>query len=250
MNFTYDAYRSLLKKISEQGYQFSDYKNWKKTGRCVILRHDIDNDIEKAVRLALIEGSGGVTSTYFVLLTSDFYNVFSKKSSDGLKLIAAHGHSIGLHFDEVCYPEISGNVEAIKEKIKEEAEVLSRAIGSRVDIVSMHRPSSFVLEADIKIPGMINSYGQKFFKEFKYLSDSRRRWREPVEEIIESEKYERIHILTHPFWYHETEENIQETVSDFINNGNYARYQSMEQNITDLESIMAKNEVLKKENEI
>lgn len=193
---------------------------------------------------------GGVTSTYFVLLTSDFYNVFSKKSSDGLKLIVAHGHSIGLHFDEVCYPEISGNVEAIKEKIKEEAEVLSRAVGSRVDIVSMHRPSSFVLEADIKIPGMINSYGQKFFKEFKYLSDSRRRWREPVEEIIESEKYERIHILTHPFWYHEKEKNIQETVSDFINNGNNARYQSMEQNITDLESIMAKNEVLKKENEI
>lgn len=59
MNFTYDAYRSLLREISEQGYQFTGYKNWQKTERCVILRHDIDNDIEKAVRLALIEGSGG-----------------------------------------------------------------------------------------------------------------------------------------------------------------------------------------------
>ena len=49
---------------------------------------------------------------------------------------------------------------------------------------------------------MINSYGQTFFHDFKYLSDSRRRWREPVEEIIRSGTYDRLHILTHAFWYH------------------------------------------------
>ena len=39
------------------------------------------------------------------------------------------------------------------------------------------------------VPGMINGYGKVYFKEFKYLSDSRRWWREPVEEIIESGQY-------------------------------------------------------------
>lgn len=59
MNFTYDGYRNLLKKISSNGYQIVDYKDWQKTGRCVILRHDIDNDIDKAVRLSELEMLGG-----------------------------------------------------------------------------------------------------------------------------------------------------------------------------------------------
>lgn len=135
-------------------------------------------------------------------------------------------------------------METVKEKILEETDLIGRAIGSRVDVVSMHRPSKFVLEADIHIPGIINSYGQTYFEDFKYLSDSRRRWREPVEEIIESEKYERLHILTHAFWYHETEKDIHETVLGFINSGNRARYQAMKSNITDLDSIIHDREVV------
>lgn len=123
--------------------------------------------------------------------------------------------------------------------------MLSGAVGCKVDIVSMHRPSQFVLEADIDIPEMINSYGKTYFKEFKYLSDSRRRWREPVDEIIESGGYERLHILTHPFWYNETEEDIHETVSKFVNGGNDFRYQVMASNITDMSSIMTVQEVIR-----
>lgn len=244
MEFTYEAYRNLLTLIKQCGYYVATYKNWQEVGHCAILRHDIDYDIGKAVQLAEIESAEGVTSTYFVLLTSDFYNVFSKESQDACKHIINLGHTIGLHFDEVCYPELFGNVEAVKSKILEEAELLSRAVGERVDIVSMHRPSKFVLEADMFIPGMINTYGKKFFKDFKYLSDSRRRWREPVEDIIGGGYFEKFHILTHAFWYNESEEDIHETVSNFINGGNRRRYQIMERNITDLESIMPEAKVL------
>ncbi len=245
MKFTYDGYGNLLRKIRGKGYQIADYKNWQESDRCVILRHDIDNDIGKAVKLSKIERLRGVSSTYFVLLTSDSYNVFSKKSNDGLKQILANGHTIGLHFDEVRYPELSGDIEAVKEKIVEETEILSGVIGSKVDIVSMHRPSRLVLDADLDIPGIINSYGRTFFKEFKYLSDSRHRWRESVEKIIESEEYKRLHILTHAFWYNETEQDIHKSVSDFVNNGNSQRYQAMVENITDLASIMAEDEVVR-----
>lgn len=245
MKFTYDAYRELLNKIRDKGYRITDYKSWQEGERSVILRHDIDTDINKAVKLASIEKTEDVQSTYFVLITSDFYNVFSKKSRDGIKQIMDSGHTIGLHFDEVCYPELSGEVEAVKRKIMEEAALLGSAIGTRVDIVSMHRPSQFVLEADMDIPGMINSYGQAYFKEFKYLSDSRRRWREPVDDMIESGRYEKFHILTHPFWYSETEEDIHEAVSKFINGGNDFRYQVMTSNITDMGSIMTEQEVIR-----
>ena len=93
------------------------------------------------------------------------------------------------------------------------------------------------------IPDMINSYGKTFFNDFKYLSDSRRRWREPVLDIICAEKYDRLHILTHPFWYHDDEETISETVSNFVNSGNRARYSAMSENIADLSSIMQESEV-------
>lgn len=247
MEFTYEGYQGLIKLLTKHNYQFAGYKNWQETDRCVILRHDIDYDIDKAVSLSAVEKSGGAVSTYFVLLTSGFYNVFSQKSIDGLRQIIANGHTIGLHFDEVRYPELEQDGEAVIEKIMEEAEILGTAVGSKVDIVSMHRPSRFVLDANLDIPGMINSYGETYFKEFKYLSDSRRRWREPVEEIIESGVYERLHILTHAFWYNETAEDIHRTVFKFINNGNSQRYQTMETNITDLASIVAEDEIVQGE---
>lgn len=161
-----------------------------------------------------------------------------------MRQIIENGHTIGLHFDEMRYPGISVDTEAIKEKIIEESEVLGKAIKSKVNIVSMHRPSRLTLEADLNIPGIINSYGEIYVKKFKYLSDSRRRWREPVEEIIESGEYKKLHILTHAFWYNETEEDIYRSVTKFINQANRQRYQTMEANIRDLSSIMAEAEAI------
>lgn len=149
-----------------------------------------------------------------------------------------------MHFDEARYPEIAGDIDAIKNKIIEEAKLLGSVINTEIKVVSMHRPSKNVLDADIKIPGIINSYGETFFNKFKYLSDSRRRWREPVDEIIATENYDRLHILTHAFWYNNEEIDIHDSVSKFVNNGNLDRYQILHSNITDLPSIMKKSEII------
>ena len=61
----------------------------------------------------------------------------------------------------------------------------------------MHRPSKDFLEMDLEIPNVINSYQKKFFNDFKYVSDSRMSWRENVEEIVDSEKYSQLHILSY-----------------------------------------------------
>lgn len=108
----------------------------------------------------------------------------------------------------------------------------------------MHRPSRTTLEADYKIPDIVNSYGKTFFHDFKYLSDSRRRWREPMIDIIRSGKFDRLHILTHAFWYHETEEDITQTVGNFIRSANRERYCQMAENITDITSILKEEDVL------
>ena len=59
MEFTYNAYCGLQDKLKEHGYQIASYKNWQEMSRCAILRHDIDCDIDKAVRLAALERGGG-----------------------------------------------------------------------------------------------------------------------------------------------------------------------------------------------
>lgn len=236
MDFTYDAYRSLIKLLKEKGYTFADYHNYAEHPRCVIMRHDVDNSLEQSVRLAEVEAQEGITSTYFVLLRTSFYNPASAQGLAAIRKIHELGHEIGLHFDEVAYSE--EETRSVPELIRQEATILSSICGFPITTVSMHRPSQKTLESNLEIPGMINSYGQVFFHDFKYLSDSRRNWREPVMEIVAEGTQDRLHILTHAFWYHEKSYTIGETVSNFVKRGNMDRYIAMSENIRDIESIM------------
>ena len=185
-----------------------------------------------------IEAECCAPSTFFVLLTSDFYNPASQKSLALLRQLQEMGHEIGLHFDEVAYADTEIPVETL---IRREADILSDILGTPVTSVSMHRPSKKTLESDMKIPGLVNSYGKTFFRDFKYLSDSRCRWREPVMDIIKSEEYARLHILTHSIWYHDEPQCIEDTVKNFILSAKRERYMQMMNNITDLNSIVSED---------
>ena len=236
MKFTYKAYRDLLALLQEQGYALRSYHDYKGAPRCAILRHDIDNSLERAVELAELEAEGGARSTYFVLLRTDFYNPASKRSLRALRRILALGHEIGLHFDEASYDPPLGS-EQVDRQIIQEAKLLSELLEVPVSSVSMHRPSKATLEADYNIPGIVNSYGSTFFHGFKYLSDSRCHWREPVEDIILSGRYDRLHILTHAIWYHEDEKDIVKTVGKFIRSASQERYLQMAENIKNIDEI-------------
>lgn len=237
--FTFHGYSSIIDVLKELQYDFVDYHDYTRSSRCVILRHDIDNSISKAVEIAKIETEKGVKSTYFVLLKTDFYNPASKDNIEGLNTICSLGHEIGLHFDEMAYDKLVD----VEKAIKHEASILSDIIGVPVKTVSMHRPSQKTLEADYDLAPLVNSYGKVFFNDFKYLSDSRRRWREPVLDIIKSGQYDRLHILTHPIWYQEKEESIHDTIKRFVTSANKERYCHEVENIKDIESILNINEI-------
>lgn len=243
MKFTFGWYTYLLELLVKHNYQFANYHNWKLIKNPVILRHDIDNDLSKALEMAKLEAEKGIKSTYFVLVSSDFYNIFSNKNTQLIHYIQNCGHEIGLHFDEMKYPQAIGNIDKIKEEIIKEANILSYITEYPVTTVSMYRPSRAVLDADLKLSNIINSYSQIFFHEFKYLSDSRRHWREPVKDIVSSEKFERLHILTHAFWYHKEEKSMHDTIKEFVNSANSKYYHTFYENFTDLESVMKSEEV-------
>jgi len=242
MDFLYKIYIDLLDLLKEKGYHFCGYKNHENFKRCVILRHDVDFSLEKALQFAKIENENNVKSTYFVLLSTNFYNVFSKESGDILKEIQNLGHDIGLHFDEKKY-EIT-NIDTLQYYILKESKVLEEAIENKIESVSMHRPSKWILDNDIKLDGIINSYSNYFFKEFKYLSDSRMFWREKVLEIVEKANYDKLHILTHPFWYDNHKETTKEKLFDFVLNAKAERFNNIKNNFREIETVLKEEELV------
>lgn len=242
MDFTYKEYIDLINMLKQNNYKFTNYRDYKNIKRPVIFRHDIDNSIERALEIAKIEKANDVKSTFFVLLSTDFYNVFSKKSNALLREIIGNGHRIGLHFDEKRYQ--INNKEELEQYIECEKDIIGGVLDTIIDTVSMHRPSKWILENDIQFDNIINSYSKEFLHQFKYLSDSRMHWREDVLGIIESQEYDKLHILTHPFWYAENKGDIKERVSGFIREANRDRYYQMKDNIRDIEEIVRLGEVL------
>lgn len=107
----------------------------------------------------------------------------------------------------------------------------------------MHRPSKWVLESDLQFEKILNTYSQEFFKNFKYVSDSRMHWREDVMEIIKEENFQRLHILTHPFWYADKDEAMKEKLLHFIKKAEFERYRSLKDNFRDLDEVIEEEEV-------
>lgn len=108
MDFTYRDYEGLLQSLKSSGYNITNYRDYKNYDRCAILRHDIDYDLRKALSIAEIEHKHGIKSTYFLLLTSDFYNLLSRDSAEVIRTLKDMGHDIGLHFDEMKYNSWGG----------------------------------------------------------------------------------------------------------------------------------------------
>jgi len=241
MKFTYSAYEQLIDSLKSKGYVFCDYLNYSQFDRTVILRHDIDMDIGRAVDLAEIEHKMGVKSTYYVLISSDFYNAFSKKNIKLLQYIKNMGHEIGLHFDEEKYEKEASILDAIEREIN----ILEQFLGDKVLSVSMHRPSPKTLSSNyvIRSGEVVNSYSTEFFENFKYISDSRRNWREDVLEVVQTGEYNRLHILTHPIWYSQEEKTAKEVLKDLCSQKVYQCYDSLDNNIRELGKILAKEDL-------
>lgn len=234
----------MILLLKEHGYVFCNYHDYRKYTKSVIVRHDIDNDLEKALTFSELEREMGISSTYFVLVTSNFYNIFSDKNKNILKSICSAGHSIGLHFDETQYDRTDENWWSTA--IDQEISFLEHCMGREVTDVSMHRPSSSTLKENwnIRDGKVVNSYGKEFFENHKYLSDSRRSWKEDVLDIISKERYSRLHILVHPFWYHTNEKTAKEVLASFCKKQVYECYEELNRNIRSLEELLERYEIL------
>ena len=108
----------------------------------------------------------------------------------------------------------------------------------------MHRPSKRTLESDYSFGGLVNSYSKVFFNDFKYLSDSRMRWREDVDSIVVAGEYKALHILTHPIWHTDVGMKTHDILKRFVRSAASERYSILNDNIRDLNEIVAEDEII------
>ncbi len=207
MEYTYSSYVSIINKLRAYGYtpiRFCDVSD--KIDNPVIIRHDVDLDLQKAVELAVYEKEEMISSTYFVLITSDYYNIFSRNNIKNVKNLMKLGHEIGLHFDVTVY-EDNMAIDCLVEKVIKEIRLLEDIIEKGVKSISWHIPRQDLIGVHIdKLDekGIYNAYDPMFYYGYKYVSDSMMRWREPIEEYVEKKRYNKMQILTHPIWYRES----------------------------------------------
>ncbi len=226
MDFSYTSYQRLIELLRKHAYEICSYFDYQIHPKCAILRHDLDFSISDGHAFSLLETSLGVTSTYYVLLSTGFYNPLKRENRVMLQDMIKRGFEIGLHFDETAYPDGE-----IHEHVASEASILSQILDTPIRTVSMHRPSRKTLESNYSFTGLLNSYEHLFFKEFKYCSDSRFCWRDDPESAVTSGNYARIHILTHPFAWSTVNRNPAEVYRALVDAASWERYVLLTQNI-------------------
>lgn len=199
-DFTRNNYRCLLQKAKEN-YIFRGYRNYRDDEHFLLWRHDVDFSVHAARKLAYIEAEEGVSSTYFLMLHSDFYNLLEKNVSNYVRDILSFGHTIGLHFDSDFY-EIA-DTDTLEKRLKLEADFLSETFGVPIDAFSFHNPSAWALEQQEHIyAGMVNTYAAYFQSNVGYCSDSNGYWRyRRLIDVLEKAQDQRLQVVTHPAWW-------------------------------------------------
>lgn len=162
MDFSFATYKSIITQLRAYDYTITDYETYKSTSKPAILRHDIDFSIEANFNFSLFEDELGVKSTYFVLLSTGFYNPMLKNNRLMLKDMLKRGHKIGLHFDTTAYDDW-------KDKITAEKTILENIIDSEVKVISFHRPAPEILENNLQFPPSHQCLFQRILFRFQIL---------------------------------------------------------------------------------
>lgn len=214
-DFSTENYLRLLRILSDNGYEPVDFATVDHDHKHLILRHDIDFNLEAALQIAELEAKHGYRSTFFVLLTGEFYNPFSERSRDALASISSLGHDLGLHFDTSLH---DGNKTVLSKAAEVECRILEELTDKRTNVISMHRPPLKLVGENVDFAGRLNTYSPYFTKDMGYCSDSRGAWHHGSP--LESDAYQQgkaLQLLTHPIWW--TQENAispQQSVTNFL----------------------------------
>ncbi len=193
--FTYPSYIQLIEHLLNKYDLITAQEYNPKTDRStVVVRHDVDWDLESATHIARIENNLGVRSTYFVLLSCPTYNLFSEYGMDKIREILSLGHEIGLHYDISVY---NHDTELTYDKLLEmEINSLERITrGQKISCISCHNTSK--LDHDPLRNIWLNNLSD-IAKFDNYVTDANRQWHPPYLLPLINGEHKKNQLLTHP----------------------------------------------------
>jgi hypothetical protein len=130
-NFTYAAYDEFLDRLTDPRFRVAPLRELRSAPRdraLVGLRHDVDERLDSALRLARAEHARGLRATYFVLHTARYYR--EPGLLDDLRCLQDLGHEVGWHNDLVTLELVYG-VDPVRYLDRE----LARLRGAGIDVV-------------------------------------------------------------------------------------------------------------------
>ena len=214
-DFTLSGLSFLLQQFQLKGYIFSDFDKPVTEKGTVLLRHDVDVDLDAAHCVASLEAEMGVRATFFFLVSSPIYNIVSQKGAAICREIVAMGHKVGLHLDPRPYEQSGTTLQTgtLLEKV-----ILEKVCGVEVRHFSVHRPSSNTTPVPVTLADMTSTYSDAYVKRISYSSDSMGWWK--FGKFIDSQEFEGIRsvqLLLHPFWWFSDQyETPLNRIEDFV----------------------------------
>jgi hypothetical protein len=198
--FCLDDYVALLRNLLELGYRDVAFAALVADERTMFVRHDVDLCLDRAVAVSQAEASVGISATYYLLVSTQMYNIASVSSRRQAHAIARGGHRIGLHFDATQY---CGSRDELEGHARFECETLERLVGVPVSSISFHRPTRDLVGMTGQFAGRRHTYEPCFFHQVGYISDSSGAFFRGHPLDHPSVKNGRaIQLLTHPIWWH------------------------------------------------
>lgn len=191
IDFTSGIYFKLLQKILDRRFQFLPFSKYLTNPNLnssnLLLRHDVDRVPQNSLNFAKLENSLGICGSYYFRIVPESYNL------EIMHQIAALGHEIGYHYEDVDLVSQKANVKS--EKLAKDA-LIDLAYESfckklelfrqnfEIKTICMHgSPRSkydnklIWQKYNYKDLGIIGEpYYDIDFNEFAYFTDTGRRW--------------------------------------------------------------------------
>lgn len=176
MDFSLKKYQELLVSLIQAGYQFQTFDGFlqEPVPRAIVLRHDVDQLPEHALRFAERQQAMGVSGVYY------FRAVPQSWDERIIQKIAALGHEIGYHYE--CLTTCKGNLALAIQDFNKNLTALRRL--APVSTVCMHgSPLSRFDSRDLWQTYDYRDFGLRGepyfdidFRNVLYLTDTGRRW--------------------------------------------------------------------------
>jgi hypothetical protein len=207
LGFSFRDYTSSLDAFKADGYAVTSFAEYlaNPQPKHVILRHDLDNSIQQALRVARLDAAAGCTSSIFVRVHAQGYNLLSLPSLQAIAEMEDLGHEVGLHLEGGIGDVVGDDNTTWADR---QRSVFEAATGRKLTGFSLHEPARMggiefannLLERWSDSVGY-HSYEERFVTpQVKYISDSSGNWREGHFGLWVG-KTPLLQVLTHPFWW-------------------------------------------------